>query len=157
EAQRRCAACRVGPKRKSRQFWVHAEQLQVHHVGAVQVLYSTKQPVELGQSVKGQKVLMTSEVDRCIEEIIDLYDLRWQMELFCRECKWVLGLHRYQFGDFACVEGWVQLCLLTLVYLEWYRQQMLQQSRGNRAEHRRWQWQRSHGLCQAVQQDVQEQ
>jgi len=156
EAQRRCAACRVGLKRKSRHFWVHPEQLAVYHVGACKVLYSTMQPVAAGRSVTVQKVLMTSEVGRAVADLVDLYDLRWQIELFFKECKSVLGLGRYRLGTFADVEGWVSLVLLTFVYLEWYRQQMLQRSRGNPAEQRRWRWQRSHGLCLAVRQDLEE-
>jgi hypothetical protein len=154
-AQRRCAACRVGLKRKSRHFWVHQERLDVHNVGACKVLFSTMQPVRAGQVVKAQKVLMTSEVGRRMEDIIDLYDLRWQIELFFKECKSVLGMGRYRFGDFDSVEGWVGLCLVAFMYLEWYRLRMLAQSRGNPAEQRRWRWQRSHGLAQAVRQDVQ--
>ena len=68
----------------------------------------------------------------------------------------MLGLDRYQFGDFDCVESWVSLCLLAFVYLEWYRRQMLAESAGNAAEQRRWRWQRSHGLCLAVRQDLEE-
>jgi hypothetical protein len=156
-AQRRAAACRVGLRRKSRLFWVHAEQVEVHNVGACVALFSTMRPVQVGQSVPIQKVLLSSEVERSIEDIIELYDLRWQIELFFKECKSVLGLDRYQFEDFDSVEGWVELCLLTFVYLEWYRLQMLTQARGHPAEQKRWRWQRCHGLAQGVRQDVQEQ
>src|SRR5262249_39782364 len=154
-AQRRCAACRVGLRRKSRQFWVHQERLDVHNVGACKVLFSTMQPVRAGQAVKAQKVLLTSEVGRGVEDIIELYDLRWQVELFFKECKGVLGLDRYRFEDFDSVEGWVGLCFTAFTYLEWYRAQMLKRSRGKPAEHKRWRWQRSHGPAQAARQGVQ--
>jgi hypothetical protein len=154
EAQRRAAACRVGLRRKSRTFWVHAEILDVHHVGTVRVLYSTMQQPAAGRGVQVQKVLLCSDLKRSVAELVELYDLRWQIELFFRECKSTLGLDRYRFGNFRCVEGWVRLCLLAFVYLEWYRAQELTASRGQAAEQRRWRWQRSHGLCQAVRQDV---
>jgi hypothetical protein len=156
-AQRRAAACRVGLTRKARHFWVHAETLDVQNVGTCVVLFSTMKPVQVGQSVQVQKVLLSSEVERSVEDLIELYDLRWQIELFFKECKGVLGLDRYQLGNFAAVEGWVSLCLLAFTYLEWYRLQMLAQSRGHPAEQKRWRWQRCHGLAQAVRQDVQEQ
>lgn len=156
EAQRRCAACRVGLKSKSRHFWVHEAAADVYHVGACKVLFSTMQPVAAGQPVRVQKVLLTSEVGRCLEDVLELYDLRWQIELFFKEGKSVLGLDRYRLGNFAAVEGWVRLVLLAFVYLEWYRQRMLRQARGNPAEQRRWRWQRSHGLCLAVRQDLEE-
>jgi len=154
QAQRRAAACRLGLRRKSRTFWVHAETLDVYQVGTARVLYSTMHEPAAGQAVLVQKVLLCSDLDRSVAELVELYDLRWQIELFFKECKSTLGLDRYRYGDFRCVEGWVRLCLLAFVYLEWYRAQMLPECRGRPAEQRRWRWQRSHGLCQAVRQDV---
>lgn len=153
EHQRRCAACRVGLKRKSRTFWVHQEDLQVQSVGAARVLYSTMCQPQQGQGVTVQKVLLSNDRERSKEELIELYDLRWQIELFFRECKSTLGLARYRFRDFDCVEGWVNLVLVSFAYLEWYRAQQLRQ-RLAAAEKKRWQWQRSHGLCQALRQEV---
>jgi hypothetical protein len=154
QAQRRPAACRVGLRRKSREFWVHAEQLDMHNVGTVRVLYSTMQEPAAGQAVKVQKVLLTSDLGRNIEDIIELYDLRWQIELFFKECKSTLGLNRYRFEDFDCVESWVSLCLLTFLYLEWYRVQQLRENTARPKERQRWQWQRCHGLALAVRQDI---
>src|SRR5262249_21289010 len=128
-----------------------------HNVGACKVLFSTMQPVALGQSVRVQKALMTSEVGRGVAEVIELYDLRWQIELFFKECKSILCLDRYRFEVFDCVEGCLELFLLAFVDLEWYLVQMLEQTRGSPVEHRRWRWQRSGGLAQAVRQDIQEQ
>lgn len=156
-AQRRSAACRTGLTRKSRHFWVHAETLDVYHVGTARVLFSTMQPVQAGQPVVVQKVLLTSDRRRSVAELIELYDLRWQIELFFKECKQTLGLARYRMRDFDVVESWVSLCLLAFVYLEWYRRQQLRAGPGDRAEQRRWQWQRSHGLTLAVRQALEQQ
>jgi hypothetical protein len=153
-AQRRSAACRTGLTRKSRQFWVHAETLDVYHVGTARVLFSTMQPVPAGQPVVVQKVLLTSDLRRRVADLIELYDLRWQIELFFKECKQTLGLARYRMRDFDVVESWVSLCLLAFVYLEWYRRQQLRAGPADRAEQRRWQGQRSHGLTLAVRQDL---
>ena len=154
-AQRRAAACRVGPKAKTRTYWVHEERCVVHNVGETRVLFSTSQAIVKGQPVKVQKILMTNDLDSRTEDIIEIYDLRWQIELFFKECKSVLGLADYQFKWFKEVEGWVNGCLLAFLYLEWYRLQMLQQSKDSPAESQRWRWQRCHGLALAVQQDVQ--
>jgi hypothetical protein len=153
-AQRRAAACRTGLRRKTRVFWVHDETLEVFHVGTARVLYSTMHPPPAGQPVTVQKVLLSNDHQRPVTELIELYDLRWQIELFFKECKSTLGLARYRFEDFRCVVGWVNLCLLAFRYLEWYRLQKLRGSAGQAAEQKRWQWQRSHGLSQAVRQDV---
>jgi hypothetical protein len=156
QAQRRPAACRLGLRRKSREFWVHAEQLDMHNVGTVRVLFSTMQKPAAGQAVKVQKALLTSNLTLRIEDIIELYDLRWQIELFFKECKSTLGLDRYGFEDFDCVESWVSLCLLTFLYLEWYRVQQLRDNATNPKEKQRWRWQRCHGLALAVRQDIEE-
>ena len=156
-AQRRSAACRTGLRRKSRQFWVHAETLDVYHVGTARVLFSTMQPVPAGKPVVVQKVLLTSDQRRSVADVVELYDLRWQIELFFKECKQTLGLARYRLRDFAAVESWVSLCLLAFVYLEWYRREQLRAGPATRTEQRRWQWQRSHGLTLAVRQDLERQ
>lgn len=155
-AQRRSAACRTGLTRKSRHFWVHVETLDVYHVGTARVLFSTMQPVEAGRPVVVQKVLLTSDQRRSVADLIELYDLRWQIELFFKECKQTLGLARYRLRDFDAVESWVSLCLLAFVYLEWYRREQLGAGPPSRSEHRRWQWQRSHGLALAVRQEVEQ-
>ena len=157
QAQHRCASCRVGRKRKSRTFWVHQEDLLVQQAGAVRVLYSTMAEPAAGQAVCVQKVLMTNDRGRSAADLVDLYDLRWQIELFFKECKQNLGLARYRFGDFDCVESWVGLCLLAFLYLEWYRVQQLREGVGGLRERQRWLWQRCHGLCLAVRQDVEQQ
>lgn len=154
-AQRRAAACRVGPKAKTRTFWVHQERRCVHNVGAARVLFSTgKEPVA-GRPVEVQKVLLSNDLERSIEDIIEIYTLRWQIELFFKEMKSTLGLGDCPCRWFAEVEGWVNGCVLAFLYLEWYRVRMLKQSEGSPQERQRWQRQRSHGLALGVQQDVQ--
>jgi Transposase DDE domain len=153
-AQRRSAACRVGPKAKTRTFWVHEERCCVHNVGSTRVLFSTKQLPAAGQPVKAQKVLLTNDLERTIAELIEIYDLRWQVELFFKEMKGTLGLVDYRCRWFKDVEGWVNGCVLAFMYLEWYRLQLLEQAKDAAGERERWRRQRSYGLCLAVQQDV---
>lgn len=152
-AQRRASAGRVGPKAKSRTFWVHEERCDVSKVGEARVLFSTSKAIVAGQAVEVQKVLLSNDLERSTAAIIEIYDLRWQIELFFKECKSVLGLAGYRFRGFAEVQGWVNSCLLAFGYLEWYRLQMLGQAR-SAADKERWWRQRSHGLALAVQQDV---
>jgi hypothetical protein len=153
-AQHRAAACRVGPKAKTRTYWVHEERCDVHNVGKARVFFSTSQTIVKGQPVKVQKILLSNDLERSTEDIIEIYSLRWQIELFFKELKSVLGLADYVFKWFNEVQGWVNGCLLAFMYLEWYRLQMLQQTKDSPAERERWRRQRSHGLALAVQQDV---
>ena len=87
-------------------------------------------------------------------EIVELYDLRWQIELFFKELKSTLGFHPYRFEKFTCVERWVEMCLVTFLYLEWYRVRRRKRP-GQPAKEKRW-WlaQRTHGLAMAVRQAV---
>jgi len=80
----------------------------------------------------------------------------WQIELFFKELKSTLGMDRYRFQDFSSVEGWVRLCLLAFAYLEWYRADAGARPETSARERQRWRWQRSHGLCRAVCQDVEQ-
>jgi len=155
-ALRRVARCRLGPKVKGRTYYVHQERRAVHSVGEVLLVFSTKEKPPSGKPVVVQKILMTDDVALSARQVVELYDLRWQIELFFKELKSTLGFHQYRFAEFAKVEGWVQACLVTFVYLEWYRARQLRRP-GTSAEARRWwQWQRSHGLCQALRQEAED-
>jgi hypothetical protein len=78
------------------------------------------------------------------------------MELFFKELKSTLGFHQYRFREFTKVEGWVQSCLVTFVYLEWYRACQLRRRGLSAKERAWWQCQRSHGLCQALRQEAED-
>ena len=156
-AQRRVAACRIGPKVKTRTFYVHQERRNVQSVGDVQLVFSTTIEPQHGKPVQVQKVLMTNDSTLSAAMIVELYDLRWQIELFFKELKSTLGFHQYQFRRFKKVERWVELCLVTFVYLEWYRAEKLACRRLSEKERRWWRWQRTHGLRMAVRQETEEQ
>ena len=155
-AQRRVAACRLGRKVKTRTFYVHLKRLAVHSVGEAQVVFSTMIQPQRGKSVEIQKVLMTNDLRLTAAEIVELYDLRWQIELFFKELKSTLGFHQYRFRNFEKVERWVELCLMTFMYLEWYRAQKLARRDLSEKEKRWWLWQRTHGVCVAVRQAAEE-
>lgn len=151
-AQRRVARCRLGPKVKTRTFYVHRERRQVHSLGDVQLVFSTKVKPAKGEAVEVQKILVTNDLKRTAAAVVALYSLRWQIELFFKELKSTLGLHQYRFRRFRKVEAWVQACLIAFVYLEWYRARQLRQRDLSAGQRRWWQGQRTYGLCTAVRQ-----
>jgi hypothetical protein len=155
-AQRRVARCRQGPQAKARTFWVHPERRAVHNVGPVLLVFSTKEEPQAGQAVRVQKVLMTDRVAWSAAAVVTAYSLRWQIELFFKECKGTLGLDRYRFRQFVKVENWVQACLVAFVYLEWYRAGHLGRGDLTEPQRRWWGWQRSHGLSLAVTEQAEE-
>jgi Transposase DDE domain len=155
-AQQRAARCRVGPKAKARTFWVHPEKRAVHNVGDVLLVFSTKEQPPAGQAVNVQKILMSNAVGWTAATIVTLYTLRWQIELFFKELKSTLGLAQYRLRKFAAVEGWVQACLVTFCYLEWYRVEQRGRREVSAKEKEWWQRQRSYGVGRALQQQVEE-
>lgn len=155
-AQRRVARCRLGPKVKTRTFYVHPERRQVHSLGEVQLVFSTKGKPVPGGAVDVQKILVTNDLTRTAASVVELYTLRWQIELFFKELKSTLGFHHYRFRRFRKVEAWAQACLVAFVYLEWHRTQQLRRRDLSDQQRRWWQWQRSHGLATAVRRAAEE-
>jgi hypothetical protein len=149
---RRVSAWRQGPGKRPRTFYVHGETREVHSVGKALLVFSTRQKPVKGQAVDVQKILLTNALKLSAREVVELYDLRWQIELFFKELKSNLGFAQYKLLDFTAVEAWVQLALTTFLYLERYRHQQLARSDLTPRERLRWQCQRTYGICQALRQ-----
>jgi hypothetical protein len=153
-AMRRLSAYRIGPKVKPRTFYAHKESRDVHSVGKVLLVFSTREKPTAGQEPNVQKILMTNDCSLKAAEVVELYDLRWQIELFFKELKSTLGFDQYRFRRFEQVEGWLDMTLVTFLYLEWHRARQLQRSDLSKEEKERWRRQRTHGLCIAMRQEA---
>lgn len=149
-AYRRLSPHRIGPKAKPRTFYVHQERRQVHSVGDVRLVFSTTKQKLTKATPDDVKILMTNALGFSSKQIVELYCLRWQIELFFKELKSTFGFHQYRFRQFESVESWSELALAAFLYLEHYRAEQLAR-RGLPEEKKSW-WrhQRTHGLCQAV-------
>jgi hypothetical protein len=157
-ALRRTAPCRLGSKTKPRTYYVHQERRDVHSVGNVQIVFSTTYEPQRDKPLEREKfkILLCNDAKLSAESIVALYTLRWQIEMFFKELKSVLGLHHYRFRRFRCVEAWVEACLITYLYLERIRARRLQSKKLTKAEKKWWSWQRSHGITSAVRQRIEE-
>jgi len=149
-AYRRLSPHRLGPKAKSRTFYVHQERREVHSVGEVRLVFSTTKAKLVKPTPDDVKILMTNLTEVSVTDVIELYSLRWQIELFFKELKSTLGFHQYQFQKFECVESWTELALTAFLYLEWYRVDQLTRRGLTDKQREWWRHQRTHGLCQAV-------
>jgi Transposase DDE domain len=132
----------------ARRYWARAETLAVHNIGTVGVVFSTTQPPHQGRPAAVQKILLTNRDDWDAARVVAAYAVRWQIEQFFKEMKSDLGMSRYRVRDFREVEGWVQVCGIAFVYLEWYR--LRQRGRSERKEW--WFRQRTRGLVIQVRQ-----
>jgi hypothetical protein len=153
---RRIARCRIGPKLKARTYYVHEESRAVKSVGTVRLVFSTTLKPAKGQPVKVQKILMTNDETLSLRDVLELFLLRWQIELFFKELKSTLGMHHYRFREFEKVEAWVQLVLATFLYLEWTRARTLKKRSLSKKERRWWAAQRTYGLARAIRQTAEQ-
>jgi hypothetical protein len=151
-AQRRLSRCRIGPKVKSRTFYVHSEMREVHSVGMVQLVFSCKEQPSKDKPLTLSKILMTNDLTLKPSVVVEMYSLRWQIELFFKELKSTLGFHQYRFRQYEKVATWVQAALVAFLYLEWTRGCQLRDRRLSAKEKEGWRCQRTYGLCRAVRQ-----
>jgi len=108
-------------RNEPRTFRVAHEARDVAGLGIVGVVYSWKSPVYRPRRDRKRetfKVLVCSDPSLSAERVVELYDLRWQVELFFRELKSGLGLGSYTGTDFAAFERLVDVTLLSFLFLE---------------------------------------
>ena len=98
---------------------------------------------------------MTNAVDLSVSEVIEMYSLRWQIELFFKELKSTLGFSQYSFEKFPAVEAWAEIAITTVLFLEHERAKRLCDRRLSKERRRWWESQRLHGLCIAYRQECQ--
>jgi hypothetical protein len=147
---RRLSTWRVGPKLKPRVYYAYQERRVVRHVGDVQLVFSTMKPDLEKATPDDVKILLTNATWLSVREVLELYSLRWQIELFFKELKSTLGFGQYSFIDFRAVEAWVELAITTVLYLEYERIVQMHDRRLSPERRAWWSRQRLHGLCHAV-------
>lgn len=149
---RRLSRWRVGPKMKPRVYYAFQEKREVRRVGHVLLVFSTMKPNLQTATPDDVKILMTNAVNLSAREVIELYSLRWQIELFFKELKSTLGFAQYSFQNFRAVQAWVEMAITTVLFLEYERIRHMQDRRLSAASRRWWASQRLHGLCHAYRQ-----
>lgn len=150
---RRLSKWRVGPKQKPRVFYAFQEKSDVRSVGCVQLIFSTMKPDLKTATPDDVKILMTNDRNLSVSEVIELYSLRWQIELFFKELKSTLGFSQYRFEKFEAVKAWVETAITTVLFLEQQRAKRLRDRRLSLEQRRWWEAQRLHGLCSAFRQE----
>jgi IS4 transposase len=152
---RRLSKWRVGPKIKPRVYYAYQEEQLVRSVGRVLLVFSTMKPNLEKATPDDVKILMTNAVEMSPREVIELYALRWQIELFFKELKSTLGFAQYSFQNFLAVKAWVEMAITTVLFLEHERIKHLQDRRLSQEARRWWEAQRLYGLCAAFNQQCQ--
>lgn len=153
-SHRRLSQWRIGPKQKTRKYHAYQETRQVRNVGRVQIVFSTTKPGLVVATPDDVKILMTNALDMSLREIVELYAIRWQIELFFKELKSTLGMHHYRFQKFEAVRNWVESAITTVLFLEYERLKHMQNRRLSEETREWWGRQRLHGLGEAFRQEV---
>lgn len=147
--QRRWSLSSGERKQKGRTYWVRKEKHTIHSVGEVLVVLSTTKKPKKGEALHEPKILLCSDLGLSVREAVRQYTLRWQIEVFFKECKSHLGMGAYRFRDFVKAERWVEVALCSYLYLEWYRWGKLEGAKTEQ-EKKHWSAQRTAGLQAAV-------
>lgn len=84
----------------------------------MKVVYSWK---KMKRGKQSYKVLLCNNSNLSELEIIEYYSLRWQIEIFFRELKSDLGFSDYTGKDFYAYEKFIDICLLSFIFIEWAR------------------------------------
>jgi hypothetical protein len=133
---RRLSKWRMGRKQKPRVYYAYQEERDVRSVGRVRLVFSTRNVNLKSATPDDVKILMTNAVHLSLREVVDLYSLRWQIELFFKELKSTL-----------------EAAILTVLILEHLRAERLADRRLSAEARRWWEAQRLHGLSTAFRQD----
>jgi hypothetical protein len=152
-AYRRLSKWRVGPKTKPRVYHAYQEKQEVRSVGCVRLVFSTMKPDLKSATPDDVKILMTNALDLSLSDVIELYSLRWQIELFFKELKSTFGFSQYSFQRFEAVRAWVEIAITAVLFLEHERAKRLQDRRLNQERRDWWAAQRLHGLSLAFRQE----
>jgi hypothetical protein len=120
---------RRGPgHRKTRTYNVCKKTLDIAKLGQRSVVFSKKEKIKGRQRIFSTKVLLTNNSKLTVEQIVELYELRWEIELYFKELKGYLHFIDYDFEDYKASEHWVDIVLIAFLFLEYRRLQLLQDS-----------------------------
>jgi len=116
-----CRYSSHGMKKKQKHVYrVAGETLDVSDLGDTRVVFSWKKKMNK-ENKESFVVLLCSDISFPDEKIVELYSLRWQIEIYFRELKSDLGMADFAGRDFKAFERFIDLCLISYTFLEWYR------------------------------------
>jgi SRSO17 transposase len=144
------------PGRKTKRVYrAHTEAQMVTGLDLVRITYSWKRKRRKGKYSGGDtyKVLVSNDMTLSVEQIIEYYELRWQIELFFRELKSAIGFNRFRGDSFTAYARFVSMVLLSFLFLEWTRFTDLKKT-SSRKQSADLAKARTHGLVNRLQNDI---
>jgi hypothetical protein len=142
---------------ENRAYDIYSERRLVSQLGEAQVVYSWKTPVYTPRPRMDQRqfaALVTNALHMSPKRVVELYELRWQIEVFFREMKGQLGLTDYKGTQFASYERYITLTLLGFLVLEYERLRGLKGQSANEEPAGGWTAARTAKLLQVVRRET---
>ena len=116
---------RRSSEHKKRVYYACKKTLDIAKLGVRIVVFSKKVKSNGRDKSFSSKVLLTNNDKLSAKQIVELYELRWEIELYFKELKSYLHFSDYDFEDFKASERWVDIVLITFLFLEYVRLQRL--------------------------------
>jgi hypothetical protein len=115
-------------RKKQRVYHAYAEKRAVAGLGDVLVTYSRKKRTrKSGNNTESYRVFVSNNVSLSAADVVEYYEIRWQIELFFRELKSIIGFDDFRGGDFAAFERYIDVVLMGMLFLEHYRIQLIRE------------------------------
>lgn len=121
-----------GSGKKKDFFEVASEILNFPKLGEIRVVYSWKKIPNGKTNSNSYKIILCSDINFSDRKIVELYALRWQIEIYFRELKSEIGLCDYSGKDFCACERFIDICLLAYLFLEWDRSGKLKEEKSKK-------------------------
>ena len=123
---RRLSKHRIGPKAKTRTYYVHQERRAVHSLGEVRLVFSTTKTNLKTATPDDVKILMTNDRRLSVREVVELYSLRWQIELFFKALKQNLKIKTFvgTSKNALLIQIWTALTAILLLKFLKFRSSM---------------------------------
>jgi hypothetical protein len=109
--------------KKHRIYYVCKKTLNIAKLGERSVVFSKKVKNNGRNKSFSYKVILTNNDKLSAKQMVELYELRWEIELYFKELKSYLHFSDYDFEDFKASERWVDIVLITFLFLEYIRLQ----------------------------------
>jgi hypothetical protein len=116
---------RSSEHKKQRIYYACKKTLNIAKLGVRWVVFSKKVKNNGKDKSFSSKVLLTNNDKLTAKQIVELYELRWEIELYFKELKSYLHFSDYDFEDFKASERWVDIVVITFLFLEYVRLQQL--------------------------------
>lgn len=117
---------RSSEHKKQRTYYACKKTLNIAKLGERCVVFSKKVKNNGRDKSFSYKVLLANNDKLSAKQIVELYELRWEIELYFKELKSYLHFSDYDFEDFKASERWVDIVSITFLFLEYVRLQRLE-------------------------------